>query len=157
MAKEEEYVWVREGHNRLRRIKKADAIKSKLKIVKIKKHDLRGGQGAYVKKVHMSPEEKRIFFMQTGRHVDDREGCEKVFKETTLRPAEKGEDSWERQDALIEHAESGRPLDKKHTLANIDLFGDYAKRKNQSFDMRERYEYHRARIERANRDKESDE
>lgn len=98
------------------------------------------------KRIHMTPEEKAEFFHKTGRRVEYRDEKKAVFRSTGLRDAEKGEDCYERFDALKECAESGKPLDKRHTLGNLDLFGDYAKMK--PFDSEDRYRYHVERLKR---------
>ena len=119
------------------------------------KHEHTYGEGTVqVQKLHMSPEQKRIFYLQTGKRVETREECEKVFKKTGLRPAEKGEDCAERLDALKEHAVTGRPLEEKHTLAGMDLWGEFDRRKRQPFDMEARYHYHRQRLERQRQEQE---
>lgn len=92
----------------------------------------------------LSKREERELSTKIGKRVQTRSEAKAAIAKKGLREAEKGEVGYERFDALREHAESGGKLDEKHTLAGMDLYGDYARMK--PFDAEARYEYHRKRL-----------
>ena len=135
------HVWVHDGPGRTRRVRREVAEAEGLRV------DTRPPKGlgaCATQRIHMSPEEKREVFLKTGKRVEYRDELRRVYKETGLRDAEKGEDSYAMFDALKECGETGKPLDKKYALESLDLFGEHAKRK--PFDVRERFLQHCQRL-----------
>lgn len=99
-----------------------------------------------VRREFMSAAEREEIFQKTGRHVESTSDVRRVYAETGMREAEKGEDCHELFDALRDHAETGAKLDHKHTVPGMDVFGKSVRKPNENFDARKRYEYHRQRL-----------
>lgn len=135
----DEYVWAHVEPGRIKRVKRSVAKAEGWRIDRRKGQPLGAPPGP---KLHLSPEQKKAFFYQTGKNVDDAGGMAAAFRASNTRPAEKGEACYEQFDALKEHAETGKPLDER--FKTIDLFGDIAR--SEKFNAEERYAYHRARL-----------
>lgn len=110
-------------------------------------HNYGGSGNVVVKKNYMHPDERKKAFMATGVHVDDEDELRRVMKSKDLRDAEKGEEAYERWDALKEAGETGRPVDEKHAFSSLDLWGDRAKHEAAAkIPIRERYLRHCQRL-----------
>ena len=140
------YVYARISAGRLRWMLRSKAVEKGLEIVKFRPVGFGAGTG--VRREFMTQKERNEVFLKTGVRVEDRADMRAVFKMKGLREAEKGEVDYDRFDALIDHAESGGPLDEKYKLGNIDLWGDRAKedRRMKEFNHRERYLQHCQRL-----------
>lgn len=101
--------------------------------------------GLGVRREFMNAAERQEIFNKTGVRVEDRADMRAAYASKNLREAEKGELDYERIDALKDSAESGKPLDARYGLENIDLYGDRAQedKRMKDFNIHKRYEYHR--------------
>lgn len=135
------WYWYEDEDGEKRHLRSADAEARGLsRCDPPERRRFRGGSAcAYVQTPFMHKEEQREVFLKTGRRVDDKNGMNRVFRETGMREAEKGEACYERFDALRESAE-GHELDDRHKLGNLDLYGDYARREARGpFNARESF------------------
>jgi len=106
-------------------------------------HNFGPGSKGFVRGVFMHAEERDEIFQKTGVRVSDRNEADRAMRTKGLREAERGEDCYDRFDALRECAE-GKRLDDRFGPQSIDLYGDNAKRR--PFDAHERYLQHRQRL-----------
>lgn len=100
---------------------------------------LRGIGGS---KCVLTQAERKSLSEYIGQPVESAQDARRAMKAKGLRFAEKGEAGYEAFDALREHAETGRPLDERHHIRNIDLWGDGPPKKWDEKRARERYLYH---------------
>lgn len=135
----DEYVWAHVEPGTIKRVKRSVAKAEGWRVDRRKPHKMGAPPGP---KLHLTPELKKAFFHQTGKHVDDAGGMAAAFRDTNTRPAEKGEHCYDQFDALKEHAETGKPLDDR--FKTMDMYGDIAR--SEKFNAEERYAYHRARL-----------
>lgn len=104
-------------------------------------HNFGPGSKGYVRGAFMHREERDEIFHKTGVRVSDRNEADRAMRSKGLREAERGEECYDRFDALKGCANGDR-IDQRFT--SYDLYGDLSKHK--PFDARERYEYHRHRL-----------
>lgn len=143
-----EHVWARVGHGRTRRMTREQAEAEGLEI------DTRppmGSAAANIVRLHADPKEKEQFYNATGRRIDDRGDIKRVFKQTGLRDAEKGEEAYDRWDAHLAFANGDKRALDKFGPESIDLRGDRAREEAQMQKWRDP-SYIRERFE-ANRQK----
>jgi len=136
---DDDFVWAHVSTGRLKRVRRSVARAEGWRIDRRKGQPLGAPPGP---KLHLSPEQKRAFFFQTGKNVDDAGGMSAAFASTGTRPAEKGEACYDQFDALKDHAETGKPLDERFKV--MDMYGDIAR--SEKFNAAERYAFHRARL-----------
>jgi len=130
---EEETVWVRIAPGKLKLVPRRVAEAEGLEVDARPGVGFIGGGHGGVRREFMTAAEREELFRKTGRRVEDRADMRATFRETGLREAERGEDAYERFDAVA----SGERLDTRHRVEGMDLYGD--DRRRPQFSMREAY------------------
>lgn len=98
-----------------------------------------------VRREFMRQDERTEIYHRTGVKVETTTDMRRAMDAKGLREAEKGEEAYDRFDALADAAE-GHKVDERFGTGSYDLWGDYARMASRpKLNLQERYEYHRQR------------